>query len=195
MFFFETSLSNEDLKVATDVRLDWQETLSNGKVVEIRPIVPDDIERERAFFQGLSGQSRHQRFLGGVAALTESELHQLCDIDYLRDMAFVAVVDDGDVRSIVGVARYAEGEPGAGSEIAVTVADEWQNKGLGSALLRHLIQYASELGITRLYSIDAADNGHMRELARDFGFVRQRDPNDATMMISSLELTTLPPPA
>ena len=179
--------------MATNVCLDWQETLSDGRVVEIRPIVPDDIERERAFFQGLSDQSRHQRFLGGIAALTDAELHQFCDIDYLRDMAFVATVDDDDGSRIVGVARYAEGEPGAGSEIAVTVADNWQNKGLGSALLRHLIQYASELGITRLYSIDAAENGHMRELARDFGFVRQRDPNDATLMISSLELTALPP--
>jgi L-amino acid N-acyltransferase YncA len=88
----------------------------------------------------------------------------------------------------IGVSRYAE-IPGEGAgELAVTIADAWQHKGLGHLLLRKLIDYAKTHGIKRLYSVELADNSAMRELATDLGMTVSRDPDDANQVIYSLTL-------
>jgi L-amino acid N-acyltransferase YncA len=68
------------------------------------------------------------------------------------------------------------------------VADAWQHQGLGTILLRHLIDYARAHGVPRLYSMDASDNSRMRKLARDVGFADQPDPDDIHQVIFSLDL-------
>jgi N-acetylglutamate synthase-like GNAT family acetyltransferase len=89
----------------------------------------------------------------------------------------------------VGVARYVADLDTREAEIAVTVADDWQDKGLDEILLRHLIDYARSCGIERLYSIELAINTQMHDLARKCGFEVTSDPNDATQVINRLDLT------
>ncbi len=113
---------------------------------------------------------------------------RLVDIDYRREMAFVALVHDAGEKKEIGVCRYSIAADVKSCECAVAVADEWQGRGLGALLMRHLIDVAREQGIKKMMSIDANDNTHMRNLARYMGFRRQADPVDAHQVIYSLDL-------
>ncbi|MEQ9562096.1 MAG: GNAT family N-acetyltransferase, partial [Woeseiaceae bacterium] len=120
------------------------------------------------------------------------KLKRFCDVDGHRSMAFVATVDKDGCEAIVGVSRYAADADDSTREIAITVADEWQHQGLGTRLARALIQHAREHGVRKLYSIDLADNAHMRMLARDLGMKAAPDPDNARQVIYSLNLADLP---
>jgi GNAT superfamily N-acetyltransferase len=156
--------------------------------VLIRPISPNDAGLEQGFINNLSDQSKHYRFLGGRAPLSIKELIELCDIDYYSKMAFIALIDDGDQGTVIGVSRYAIDKDNESFEFAVTVADEWQNKGLGTLLMKHLIGYAKSHEIKQIYSIDLASNYKMRALANDLGMKNKKDPDDANQIIYSLTL-------
>ena len=166
----------------------WTERLHDRSEVLIRPIQPSDRAAEARFISGLSLEARRFRFLGQVASPSEAMLGQFTDVDFEHDFAFVAVVQEDAHERIVGVARYSLDPGGARCECAVTVADEWQEKGLGTALMRHLIEVARSRGIRTMYSIDAADNTEMRDLARHLGFHTRLDPDDATLYVHVLDL-------
>jgi L-amino acid N-acyltransferase YncA len=103
-------------------------------------------------------------------------------------MAFVATVQKNGCETEIGVSRYAGCSSDGVGEMAVTIADAWQHKGLGQLLLKRLIAYARTHGVKQLYSVDLADNTAMRELATEFGMSVKRDPNDANQVIYSLTL-------
>lgn len=69
-----------------------------------------------------------------------------------------------------------------------TISDEWQHKGLGKLLMKHLISYAKQYGVRQLYSLELADNTMMRELANEVGMSASRDPHDAHQVVYSLAL-------
>jgi GNAT superfamily N-acetyltransferase len=166
----------------------WSETLRDRSQVLIRPISTQDKDEERAFIEGLSPQARRYRFLGQVRHPSDALIEQLTDIDYAHEAAFAAVVDEGGREKFVGVSRYCTDQDGHRCECAVTVSDEWQNKGLGTALMKHLIEVARDRGIRTMISIDSADNAQMRELAAHLGFHSRVDPDDASQVIHELAL-------
>ena len=125
--------------------------------------------------------------IGPVKAKFKGKV-QLTDIDPEHEVAFVAVVPEGSVERIVGVSRYSASVDGESCECAVTVADEWQNKGLGTVLMEHLIGIARQRGIRRMYSVDLAENLQMRDLAAHLGFHVRTDPDDASQVIHELVL-------
>jgi GNAT superfamily N-acetyltransferase len=103
-------------------------------------------------------------------------------------MAFLALAhEDGHLRE-VGVSRYSASPDGTRCECAVTVAEHWRHRGLAVLLMRHLIDVARKHGFRQMYSIDAADNQAMQELAAYLGFERSLDPGDATQVIHTLAL-------
>lgn len=166
----------------------WTDTLRDGSHVLIRPIHAADAALEKAFIERLSPVSRRYRFLGSIGEPGDELLRRLTDIDYRRDAAFVALVHrDGEKRE-VGVSRFSLGADGRTCECAVTVADEWQHKGLGVVLMRHLIEVARARGIRSMVSYDAADNAAMRELADFLGFRRAVDPADPRQVVHTLSL-------
>jgi GNAT superfamily N-acetyltransferase len=157
-----------------------------GETLTIRPIQIDDLEMQRDFIRGLSPAAKRFRFFGGVRELPSPELRRLCDVDGKNSMAFVATVIRNGREVEIGVARYA---PYAGSntrEMAVTVADEWQHRGLGSTLVKHLIETAKFNRVTLLFSVALVDNDAMAALAKDLGMVSMRDPSDPHQVIYSL---------
>jgi GNAT superfamily N-acetyltransferase len=166
----------------------WIETLQDGSHVLVRPIRPEDRERENEFIKRLSPSSRHFRFLGEIREASPELLKQLVDVDYQKSMAFVALVHDDGMLREVGVSRYCASDDESHCECAVTVADDWQHRGLGVLLMRHLIGVARRNGFRKMFSIDSASNEPMRELAEYLGFQRRRDPNDASQVIHSLDL-------
>lgn len=166
----------------------WNQTLSDGTWVLIRPINHRDAKAEREFIQGLSAESKRMRFLGQMSCPSDEFIDRLTDIDYVNDVALAAVTQEAGKEKIVGVSRYAADGTRERCECAVVVADEWQHKGVGTALMQKLIKIAQERGLRLMESTDLAENVEMRELATDLGFHCRQDPNDAHQVIYSLPL-------
>jgi len=166
----------------------WDATLSDGSKVLIRPIGPQDADAERAFIESLSPRSRRNRFLGQIAHPSDELIGQLTDIDYVNDVALVAIPTQGCGSGIVGVSRYAVDSSRRSCECAVVVADAWQGKGLGTALMECLKALAAERGMLSMRSIDLAENWEMRELASELGFHSSPDPDDPHQVIHTVSL-------
>lgn len=166
----------------------WTESLRDRQQVLIRPITKLDLQAEREFIESLSALSRRYRFLGQIRTPSEKMLERFTDIDYVHEVAFVATVMHDGRERIVGVSRYCTDEPGESCECAVTVSDEWQDKGLGTLLMKHLIEVARARGIRTMSSIDSAENMKMKDLAKHLGFHARVDPDNASQVIHELEL-------
>jgi RimJ/RimL family protein N-acetyltransferase len=143
--------------------------LTDGTGLRIRPIRPSDKEALAREFGRLSPESRRRRFLAPKPKLSETELRHLTEIDHRSREALVAI--DPETRRGVAVARYAgyAGEPGR-SEFAITVADDWQGRGIGSALSRRLLIRAREEGVEVVEATALADNRAALALLRGLGF-------------------------
>ena len=165
----------------------WIEALRDGRHVLIRPLTEKDREREYAFIKHLSPESRHMRFLAQVNEPGTAMLDQLMDVDGKKRLAYIALIHDNGKLIEIGVSRYAATADNE-CECAVTVADEYQHLGLGTALMEHLIKAARKNGFRQMYSIDAASNAPMRDLAKALGFETRHDPDDSRQVIHSLYL-------
>lgn len=179
--------ASTDNRSAADLPLPWIERLRDGSAVRIRPLERTDTELEREFLERCSPQTRRFRFLGQVRPSRELA-ERLTRLDRLHDVAFIATtLDDGDEHAIA-IGRYSTSTDGTVAECAITVRDDWQGHGLGTALMRHLIEIARAHGVRTLSSIDAAENEAMRDLARFLGFRRDIDPDDPTLAVHTLSL-------
>jgi GNAT superfamily N-acetyltransferase len=148
-------------------------TLNDGTEVTIRPIVTGDRERLQQGFERLSPESRYRRFFSPVNRLSESMLRYLTEVDYVDHFAWVAETEvAGELRGI-GVARYVRTGPTA-AEAAVTVADDFQGRGLGSLLFDALVLQALENGIRCFEGDVLADNESMRGVLGATGAVVER---------------------
>jgi acetyltransferase len=125
-----------------------------------------------------------------LSALSPDLLQQFTQIDKSKEMALAAVDDSAGEEMIVGVARYvaASGEEGETAEFAIVIADAWQRRGLGRALLELLIEGARQHGLRKLVGGVLAVNAPMRALAAATGFVMHVDSDDARHVIATLEL-------
>lgn len=166
----------------------WTETLDNGTVVTIRAIRPQDAGLERDFIKSLSPEARRMRFLGQIGEPSDALIERLTDLDFNHDMALIATVEHAGRAVEIGVSRYATGDDRSIGECAVAVADDWQHRGLGTLLMRRLIEVARARGLKRLVSIDDPENVKMRELARDLGFERHFDPDNPHEVTHTLRL-------
>ncbi len=162
--------------------------LADGREVLIRPMNPGDADAERAFIVGLSPQTRRYRFQEQFSEPSDALVAQLVDVDHANDEAFAALATVDGCERIVGVSRYAVGNVPDECEVAVTVLDAWQGQGLGTALMRTLIDAARLRGIKRMASLDFAENGEMTHLAHHLGFTTTPDPDDRTQVVHRLTL-------
>lgn len=166
----------------------WIEPLRDGTPVLIRPLRSEDREREKAFIRRLSPSARRYRFLGSFREASPALVDQLMEVDFPRKVAFVALLHDNGTLREIGVSRFAAAADERQCECAVTVADEWQHRGLGVLLMRHLIAVARNNGYKRMVSIDDASNQPMRDLADFLGFRRETVPDDPARVMHVLEL-------
>ena len=147
---------------------EWQ--LRNGVDVKIRPIRPEDATMERAFIESLSEKSRYYRFMHNVKRVTPEMLARFTQIDYHREMALVALVEEAGEQREIGVSRYVINPDGASCEFAVVILDQWQHTGIGYKLMELLIEAARNKGMEYMDGIVLRDNIPMRKLARSMGF-------------------------
>lgn len=162
---------------------------ADGVPYFIRPIRVDDAARERAFICGLSAASRYSRLMYAVREPSASFIDQMVRVNYRRTMAFVAVMGEGDQEKIIGVARYADSPGGSGSEFAIAVADEWQSRGVGSAIARRLFDYAREQGLLHMCASISATNSRMLSFAHWLGFTTGMTPGESSLLSAQLALT------
>ncbi len=145
-------------------------TLRDGSRATIRPIRPQDAGPLSVGFARLSEKSRYRRFLSPMRELSGPMLRYLTEVDHHDHEALVAVGADG---SLVGVARWvrSSSDPQV-AEVAVTVADDWQGRGLGTALLGLVTDRARVEGISRFTALMLAINREMLDLFEDLGPIR-----------------------
>jgi RimJ/RimL family protein N-acetyltransferase len=140
--------------------------LRDGSTVVIRPLSPDDRELLRSGFERLSERSRYLRFQTPLTELSEVQLSHLTAVDHHDHEALVAL--DPESGEAIGVARFVRvGENVA--ECAIVVADDWQNKGLGTELLERLVERAHEEGIERFTALVLANNNDALRLLQRLG--------------------------
>ncbi len=159
-----------------------------GEAITIRPIRLLDQAMEAEFVRRLSPETRRFRFLGSTRELSPALLRSFCEVDGRHSMAFVATVNIDGQETEIGVARFAPNSADDVREMAITVADAWQHKGLGTALATQLFEFAKDHGIRELHSIDLAENSSMRQLAAEMGMTARHDPEDARQVIYSKTL-------
>jgi len=139
------------------------EHLKDGTPVTLRAIRPDDKPRLLKAFRELEPESIYMRFFAHRNALTDEDLRRATEVDFVRDVALVVTVGQGEGETIIGGARYDvfESDGVRSGEIAFTVEEEYQGQGLASRLLRHLIRIAGERGLARLEADVLQRNGAM----------------------------------
>ena len=156
--------------------------MEGGIEYRIRPIRPDDAEREHAFILSLSPESRFQRLMYTLREPSAEFVARLVHVDQHKDMALVAVVGEGASEKIIGVSRYSADDSGRDCEFAVAVSDEWQCRGIGSTLTKLLFEYAAQQGFRSIYGTVLASNQRMLELADWLGLtVEPRVAGQATV--------------
>jgi hypothetical protein len=140
--------------------------LSDSTPVVLRPIHAQDKPALVAFHSRLSADTRFMRYHYSKGELTESDLKELCEVDYLKAMALVAEVQRNGVKEIIGVARYIRLPFDHTAEVAFVVQDSEQNKGLGTQMLKHLAVLAWQRDIYFFFGEVLRQNGRMLSIFR-----------------------------
>ena len=145
-------------------------SLSDGEEVLLRPIRPEDEPLEYEMLATLSPETVRGRFFQSITNIDHAELTRFCNIDYEREMAFVAELRQGTTRRIIGVSRIIMESDMKSGEFAVLVHDDYQNKGLGYKLIDMLIGVAQEKRLEKIYGVVLSDNYRMLNICRKSGF-------------------------
>jgi GNAT superfamily N-acetyltransferase len=137
-------------------------TLRDGSKLVVRPIVPEDKAAIVAGFERMSPESRYRRFFAPLDRLSERDLAYLTEVDHHDHEALIGF--DAATREPVGVARYIRSDAPTEAEVAVTVVDDWQGRGVATALLERLTARAHEEGITHFLALVLTENRDAIEL-------------------------------
>jgi RimJ/RimL family protein N-acetyltransferase len=150
--------------------LSWRTKLTDGAPVLFRPIRPDDRQRLARVFEQLSPKSRYRRFLSPLSALSDQQLNWFADVDFVDHVAWGAELTAESDRPLVAVGRWIRSSTDPElAEIALTVVDAYQRRGLGTALLAVLAESAQLLHVRVFEGSVLAENLPMRALLRTVG--------------------------
>jgi acetyltransferase len=158
-------------------------TLKNGVKVTLRPIKPEDENRFNVLFKSLSEQSVRFRFFETIKEMSHDTLSRYCNLDYDREIAIVAELDD---RSLIGVVRLILDAERKKGEFAVTVSDSWHGLGLGSKLMDYIIDIGKDLKLESIYSDVSPENTKMLNLCGNKGFIAKSEDEYSIFMSMTL---------
>jgi len=160
-------------------RLEECAKLESGLRVLIRPIRPEDEHSHREFIDNLTQEDLRMRFFGFVHEFPHSQLAKLTQIDYDREMAFIAkILEDGEQGQTIGVIRAYFDPDNIGAEFAIVVRSDLKVKGLGSLLMDKMVRYCRERGTRELMAYTLRENKAMQALGKKFGFQITSAPDD-----------------
>jgi acetyltransferase len=166
---------------------DWQRKhhTPGGKTFQLRPIKPSDAALYQAFFDRTTADDIRLRFLATRSNFSTLEIVRWTQIDYDRDMAFVAIADDG---SLAAVGRLACLPDRSSAEYALIVRSDLQRQGLGRAVLAMLLDFARREGMQSVKGQVLANNHGMLDLCRHLGSATTRDPQEQGLMLTQWSL-------
>ncbi|OWV28131.1 bifunctional acetate--CoA ligase family protein/GNAT family N-acetyltransferase [Halomonas campaniensis] len=146
-------------------------TLKNGWQVEVRPIRAEDAHLITTFHRQLSEESIRFRYFHNKSNLTQRDLSILSHINYDRQMAFIAeyLGDDGS-KEMLGVVRVWNDPDNIRTEFSVIIRDDLQGLGIGSLLMKKMIDYCTNIGTLEMIGKIMVDNHPMRALMKHLGF-------------------------
>lgn len=163
------------------------ETLADGSQINIRPVRPEDEHLYKDFFAHLTQDDIRMRLFSPRQSVSHAFMARLTQIDYAREMAFVAISpNDGQ---LLGVSRMIADPDYQNAEYAVIVRSDCKGRGLGWALMQKLIAYAKDEGLEEMYGHVLAGNVTMLKMCRELGFTVRLDPDDASIFWVTLDLT------
>ena len=160
----------------------WQ--LADGTDITIRPIRPEDAELDQRFIRDLSEESKYFRFMNVMQELPETTLASLTQIDYSKEMALIAVTQEQDKESALGVARYSIDPDGISCKFALVVADNVTGKGLGQKLMVSLMEVARRQGLKKIEGEVLNDNHKMLKLMNRLGFTIKTSEDQRTVKVT-----------
>jgi RimJ/RimL family protein N-acetyltransferase len=140
------------------------EKLKDGNEVAIRAVRAEDKVGFARGFEQLSGEAIYRRFFSRKKQLTEEELKIATEIDFVRVVALVAEIEEDGEKKLIGACRYVaidDNDPPRHAEIAFTVLDAWQGKGLGQILFRHLSDIGRACGVEKFEAVVLSENRGM----------------------------------
>jgi acetyltransferase len=154
-----------------------------GETIVVRPVRPEDGPQHRAFTEQMKPEDLRLRFFSSRRELPRSELARLTQIDYAREMAFIATraLPDGTAQTL-GVARAVCDPDNVEAEFAVIVRSDLKGQGLGHMLMQTLIDYLGQRRTQRIVGYVLRENTAMRDLAQSQGFEIDAPNSDAAVL-------------
>lgn len=150
--------------------------LSDNRMYTIRAVRPDDAQMLQDLVRGLTPQSRYNRFASAITELPDKMLSRFTLIDYEREMALVAELEDpsgedaDQPERIIGVSRYITNPDSDSCEFSLMVADDFSGKGIGSRLMAGIMDVARDKGLKQIIGLVLAKNSGMLKLMTGMGF-------------------------
>ena len=156
-----------------------------GREVVLRPIRPEDEPQHARFLEAVQPSDLQLRFFHVVRAFAHSQLARFTQIDYDREMAFIATArSEVDGEEKWGVVRVICDPDGARAEFAILIRSDMQGKGLGALLMDKIVRYCRERGVIELVGDVLATNTRMLSLARELGFERVASDEPGVVRVS-----------
>lgn len=144
--------------------------LTDGQEVLIRPIRPEDEPMEKEMFSHFSKQTQYFRFFGYIKDVTHEMLVRYTQIDYEREMALMAQIEEDGKKKMIGVVRIVNNVGDKNTEFAIVVADPWQGKGLGGKLTDLILEISRKNGAEMVYASVLKANSTMVQMFKTRNF-------------------------
>ena len=161
--------------------------LRDGRTVLLRPIKPEDEPLWLEMFQSFSEESIRYRFFQIIKDTPHEVRVRYCNIDYDREIAIVAELNEEGRRRILGVVRISLEPDRKKGEIAFIVADPWQGLGLGTKMVDYAIEIAKDMEVETLYAIMLSDNYQAINLTKKMGFTLQSQEDGTVKGVLNLK--------
>ena len=155
---------------------------TRGQDIVVRPIRPEDAEAHGAFFRRLSPQDVRYRFFSALRELSAEQIVRLTQVDYAREMAFVAVRDG----QTVGVARIVRETGSDEGEFAIAVQPDTKGSGIGRHLMGRLVAWSKAQGMREMVGLVLSDNAPMLAFVKKLGFSVKRVAGEADIVEARL---------
>ncbi|RJX75492.1 bifunctional acyl-CoA synthetase/GNAT family N-acetyltransferase [Vibrio sinensis] len=154
--------------------------LKSGEIVMIRPILPEDEPLHAGFIHNVSKEDLYKRFFTEIGEFNHEALANLTQIDYDREMAFVAVRQSIDGNQIIGVSRALINHDNTDAEFAILIRSDLKGCGLGKILMSKIITYCQAKGTLQMSGMTMPTNRGMLMLAQSLGFKLEVSFEDGT---------------
>lgn len=170
-----------------------QIVLRSGQEVLLRPARGGDTHAMQLLFHKMSERDAYLRFFRKLSALSYDDAQRLCNVDFVHDVAFVAVTGPRDNEDLIGTGAYFLNPSSNMAEVAYMVAPAWQGSGLGSALQQRLKEFAVQKGVRGFVAEILPANTAMLHLAQRLGETSLTIDDGVHLVVSRFRSNSIDP--